>query len=47
MMQLHQDHKRFIDKETEIVVIGPEKPEKFREYFDENNFDFLIQIRRY
>lgn len=40
MMQLHQDHKRFIDKETEIVVIGPEKPEKFREYFDENNFDF-------
>ena len=25
MMQLHQDYKRFIDKETEIVVIGPEK----------------------
>ena len=40
MMQLHQDHKKFIDRETEIVVIGPEKPEKFRAYFEENSFTF-------
>lgn len=40
MMQLHQDYKKFIDKETKIVVIGPEKPEKFKSYFKENNFNF-------
>jgi len=40
MMQLHQDYNAFVDKETEIVVIGPEKPEKFKSYFEENGFKF-------
>ena len=40
MMQLHQDYNSFKDQETEIVVIGPEKPEKFKSYFEENGFKF-------
>ena len=40
MMQLHQDYQKFLDKDTKIVVIGPEKPEKFENYFNENEFKF-------
>lgn len=40
MMQLHQDYNNFEEKDTEIVAIGPENAEKFREYWEENNLEF-------
>lgn len=41
MMQLHLDYKEFIDKDTEIVIIGPEKAEKFNSYWKEHNYSFI------
>ena len=40
MMQLHQDYNKFIEKDTIIVVIGPEDKESFNKYWKENNFKF-------
>lgn len=40
MMQLHQDYNVFKEKDTEIVAIGPENAQKFREYWEENNLEF-------
>ncbi len=40
MMQLHQDYDKFVKKDTQIVVIGPENAKKFKDYWEENNFEF-------
>lgn len=40
MMQLHQDYERFLNNDTEIVVIGPEKSKRFKDYWEENDFEF-------
>lgn len=40
MMQLHQDYNKFMEKDTIIVVIGPEDKESFNSYWSENNFKF-------
>jgi len=40
MMQLHQDYDKFVQKDTVILVIGPENAEKFKEYWEENNLEF-------
>jgi len=40
MMQLHQDYDKFLEKDTKIVVIGPENANKFKEYWEENNLKF-------
>jgi peroxiredoxin len=40
MMQLHQDYNKFLEKDTKIVVIGPEKAKKFENYWEENNLKF-------
>lgn len=40
MMQLHQDFNQYKKMDTEIIVIGPEKPEAFGEYFKKNNLPF-------
>lgn len=39
-MQLHQDKNAFDERDTIIVVVGPEDSEKFREYWDGKNFGF-------
>lgn len=39
-MQLHQDHSKFIERNTEIVVIGPENAEKFKDYWQEHQLGF-------
>lgn len=41
MMQLHQDYDKFVEKDTKIVVIGPENEKKFKAYWEENDFKFL------
>lgn len=40
MMQLHQDYDKFLEKDTKIVVIGPENANKFKDYWEENNLKF-------
>lgn len=40
MMQLHQDYKLFLEKNTEIVAVGPENPEEFKKFWDEHEFKF-------
>jgi len=40
MMQLHQDYDKFVKKDTQIVVIGSENAKKFKDYWEENNFEF-------
>ena len=40
MMQLHQDFNKFLEKDTIILVVGPEKRINFEKYFEENGFEF-------
>jgi len=40
MMQLHQDYDKFIEKNTAIIVIGPEEGDRFKSYWEENNLQF-------
>lgn len=40
MMQLHQDYKLFVEKDTEIVAVGPENPAEFKKFWDEHEFEF-------
>lgn len=41
MAQLRQDYDRFVENETEIVVVGPDGAANFREYWAENNLPFV------
>jgi peroxiredoxin len=41
MMQLHQDEEQFLESDTKIVVIGPEKAGKFDSYWKEHNLKFI------
>ena len=40
MAQLRQDIDQFIDRDTAVLVIGPENAQKFAKYFAENNLPF-------
>lgn len=41
MAQLRQDYQEFVDRKTEIVVVGPEDDEAFKNYFEKNNLPFV------
>ena len=41
MAQLRQDYHRYLDLDTEILVVGPEDPEAFRQYWDAYDFEML------
>ena len=41
MAQLRQDYKLFQDLETEIVVVGPEDANAFRDYWEQNDLKFI------
>ncbi len=40
MAQLRQDHQQFVDRNTEIIAIGPEDSEAFKEWWDEHQMPF-------
>jgi peroxiredoxin len=40
MAQLRQDFQQFIDRDTEVIVVGPEDASAFREYWAKNNLPF-------
>ena len=41
MAQLRREYDRFIENETEIVVLGPENAEAFGNYWTENDLPFI------
>ena len=40
MAQLRQDYDAFVERDTEVLVIGPEDAAKFQEYFSENDLPY-------
>jgi peroxiredoxin len=38
---LRGDHRSFLESETEIVIVGPEKAEAFQKYWKEENLPFI------
>ena len=41
MAQLRRDYEQFIALNTEIIVVGPEKADAFREYWAKENLPFI------
>lgn len=41
MAQLRLDYQRFVALDTEILVVGPEKAEAFREYWEKEHLPFI------
>jgi peroxiredoxin Q/BCP len=37
---LRQDYERFVERGARLLVVGPEGPDKFREYWEENDLPF-------
>jgi peroxiredoxin len=40
MVQLRQDYQQFKERNTEIIAIGPEDSESFKEWWDEHQMPF-------
>ena len=41
MAQLRQDYDKFVERDTVILVIGPEDAQKFAAYFSENDLPYI------
>ena len=41
MAQLRQDYQKFVERNTEIIVVGPENAAGFKEYFEKNDLPFI------
>jgi peroxiredoxin Q/BCP len=41
MAQLRQDYETFADRETEIIVVGPEDVDAFRRYWQKERLPFV------
>jgi peroxiredoxin len=41
MAQLRQDYQAFIDRNTEVVVVGPDSPKAFEDYFRDHKLPFI------
>ena len=41
MAQLRQDYQHFLDQNTEVIVIGPEKADAFQQYWSEHDLPFV------
>ena len=41
MAQLRQDYQAFVERQTEIIVVGPEAPSAFRDYWQQENLPFV------
>jgi peroxiredoxin len=40
MAQLRQDFDQFVERDTTVLIIGPENAQKFAKYFAENDLPF-------
>jgi peroxiredoxin len=41
MAQLRQDHEKFVERQTAVVVVGPENAKAFVRYFSDNQLPFI------
>jgi len=41
MAQLRQDYDKFLAQDTEVVVVGPDGPSAFANYWQENHLPFV------
>ena len=41
MAQLRQDYDEFVERDTAVLAIGPEKASAFTKYFNEHNLPFI------
>lgn len=41
MAQLRQDYDKFVERETAVIVVGPEDAKKFNQYFTEKSLPFI------
>ena len=41
MAQLRQDYQQFVERDTEVIVVGPEGASAFRKYWADNNLPFI------
>jgi peroxiredoxin Q/BCP len=41
MAQLRQDYQEYVDRDTEVVVVGPEGPDEFEEYWKSKRLPFV------
>ena len=41
MAQLRQDYQKFIDRQTQIIVIGPEDAGAFTDYWNHHHLTFI------
>lgn len=41
MAQLRRDHEKFLEQDTEIIVIGPENSTAFSEYWKQHDLSFI------
>ena len=40
MAQLRQDYQKFLEEDTEIIVVGPENAKAFTTYWEQNDLPF-------
>lgn len=41
MAQLRQDYQKFVNQDTEVVVVGPENASQFKSYWQSHNLPFI------
>lgn len=41
MAQLRHDHQKFVDRDVEVVVVGPENAQSFAAYFEQHSLPFI------
>jgi peroxiredoxin Q/BCP len=41
MAQLRQDYQKFVERQTEIIVVGPENAQAFAAYWQKHNLPFI------
>ena len=41
MAQLRQDYDKFTQRQAEVIVVGPESAEAFRNYYKSNDLPFI------
>ena len=41
MAQLRQDYQKFVEREAEIIVIGPDTPEAFAHHWTQEHLPFI------
>jgi len=41
MAQLRHDYPKFVDRQTQVVVVGPEDAAAFKSYWEKNDLPFI------